>query len=185
MQTDGTVIQVADQGFGASTTLSFKANDLKANTFGYVWYVSQTGTTGGYTVHRYDESTGISYLASGAGGIKVSPTPDGYAWIVTSSQKIQKYDGSTWTTVSGAAQDIVIGLDGVPVILSTVALYSGWIVQRYVPSTSSWFSLIGMEAIKFTLDGYNQVYLISGGYGVYRWKGKKSNMCPCKFLSDF
>ena len=96
VQTDGTVIKVASQGFGVSTTLLFKANDIKANTFGHVWYVSQTSTTpGDYTVYQYNESTGLSTLASGTGAAKVAPTPDGYAWIVTSSHVIKKYDGST------------------------------------------------------------------------------------------
>ena len=183
VQADGTVIKVTNQGFGAPTTLSFKASDLKANTFGYVCYVSQTTTTGGYTVYQYDESIGSSTLISGGGGVKISPTPDGYAWIVTDSQIIQKYDGSTWTTISGAAYDIVIGLDGIPVILSTTALFSGWIIQRYVPSISSWFSLITLEALKFALDGSNQVYLITSVYDIFRWKGTTSNMCPGTLLA--
>ena len=126
IQYDLTVIKIANQGKGASSTLSFKANDLKATPNGNIWYVSTTTTSGGYTVYKYDESTGTNTLLPGTGAVKVGPSPDGNAWIVNSAGTILKYDGSSWKTVSGAtAKDIVVGSDGLPGIMTQTALYSG------------------------------------------------------------
>lgn len=187
IQSDGTVIKVSSQGFGTATTLTFKASDLKANTFGQVWYVSQTAVSGGLgnTVYMYNETTDVSTLVNSNGATKISPSPDGYAWLINSNLVIQRYNGATWTTFSGAGYDIVVGLDGNPNIMSTTAYINGWLIQRWNPTTSSWFSLVGMDAINFAVDGYNQIYIVTYSYDIMRWKGTPTNICPCKFILKF
>lgn len=158
--------------------------DIKVSSGGHVWYATATATTGGYTVVRFNMSTNTNTLMPNIGAMKVGPSPDGYAWIVTNSGTIKKYDGSSWVTMPGGATDVVVGSDGVPVILSNVtSTLGGYTVQRWNSTTSTWYTLDGIGGISISLDEYNTPYVVTPDFQVFRLKGKMSRLCPGKLLS--
>ena len=69
-------------------------NDIKVGSNNDIWYISNTITTDGYAVYKYDEGTGTSTLIAGTGGVRVGVAPDGNAWIVTTSGSIRRWIGA-------------------------------------------------------------------------------------------
>ena len=157
--------------------------EFKSSTTGQVWYLSATNAVNGYTVYKFDTPTKTSTLVPSNGAVKIGPSPDGNAWIVTSSGTIQKYDGTSWITLSGVASDIIVESDGIPVILTKAPspYGGGYTVQRWSSNTSTWADLAGIGGIALTVDGLNTPYIVTSSYEVYRLRGSLSNICPSKF----
>ena len=166
--------------------IGYSGFDFKASTSNQVWFVSTTATTGGYTIYKWNNAASTATLVPGAGGVKIGPSPDGYAYIVTSSGTIQKYNGASWVTMTGTASDIIVGSDGIPIILTqTVSSYGGKTVQRWNPNTSTWTTLDGIGGVALAVDGRNTPYVITSTYNVYRLKGQVSNICPSIITLSF
>ena len=152
--------------------------DIKANINGNVWYVSVTPAPNGYTIYKYDPQSGISTPIPSTGAYKIAPSPDGTAWLMDSLGNIQKYDGFSWINMPGKAFDIIVGIDGVPLILTQDYTAEGWTVQRWSPTSNSWIDLPGIGGIALAIDGYNTPYIVTVSNQVYRLKGHISDICP-------
>lgn len=152
--------------------------DIKASTTAQVWFVSKIAISDGYIVYRYDYQTKQSTFIESNGALKIGPSPDGNAWITTKSQAIQKYNGTSWTTMPGSGTQIVVGSDGVPVILTNNYTSLGYTVQRWNSSSYSWNNLTGIQGTSIALDVYNTPYVVTGDHQVYRLKGNISTICP-------
>ena len=165
------------------TNLAITGFDIKISSNNQIWYVSTTATTGGYAIYKYSAGASLSISVPGAGAVKVGPSPDGNAWIVTNSGAIQRYNGTGWMLMPGNASEIVVGADGIPVILTqTVSLYGGFAVQKWNSTNSSWTTLDGIGGISIAVDEVNTIYVVTNTYDLYRLKGNMSYLCPSKLL---
>ena len=163
--------------------LGISGSDIKVSAINnHIWYLSTTTVTDGYAVYKYDESSGSSTLMPGVGAIKVAPTPDGNAWIITQSGIIKKYDGSSWTTMPGSATEIIVGSDSLPVIITKMSTTDGNTVQKWKSTSSTWTDLSGIGAIAIAVDKYNTPYIVTNGKEIYRLKGHISDICPSKHI---
>jgi len=143
--------------------------DVKVGSNNDVWFTTNTAAAGGYTIKTYDITTLTSTIVTGA-AVKVAPTPDGKAWIVTDTGDIKQWDGTSWNSRPGSARDIIVGNDGIPFIVSTISRNGAYEIMKWNDTQSQWVTLEGIEGISMALDNRNNPYIIAGNYSVYRPK---------------
>jgi len=152
--------------------------DVKVGSNNHVWIVTASLATGGYQIKKYDASTTTSTIIPG-GAIKIAPTPDGNAWGINSISNIMRWDGSSWSQVPGTARDIVVGNDGIPLIVSTVSSSTGYEIHKWNETLNQWVVLDGIQGVLITLDSRGNPYVVTADYKVYRpMRGVLLDFCP-------
>jgi len=156
------------------------ARDIKVGNTGYVWYISNTPTTGGYEIVMLYDVNGLGSQIIPGGATKVAPTYDNKAFIITDTNNIKYWDGSTWIDYPGQAQDIVVGSDGIPWIVSMVSTNGGYFIMKWDAGGQAWKSLEGIGGVFIALDSRDNPYIVSDNNIVYRPKGVLWNFCRSK-----
>lgn len=161
------------------TFLNIYGNDLKVSSNDQIWYIGNDlyNTLHPYSIYKY--TNGVSTVANGA-AVKVAAAPDGTSWVVNSPGQVWKGDVIGYTMVTGGAKafDIIIGSDGVPVIVSQVETEGGYEIQKWDGVNSQWVTIEGIGGIVVTLDSENNPYVVTKTFSVYRLRGIVTTYCP-------
>jgi len=169
-----------NQGNSGPWTQFGSCYDVKVGGDNHVWFTTNTSATGGNVIGIYNETTTLTSTLGTGGAVKVAPTADGKAWIVTDTGDIKEWDGISWNSRPGSARDIIVGNDGIPFIVSTIPRNGAYEIMKWNDTQNAWETLEGIEGISMTLDNRNNPYIIAGNYSVYRPKGVLLNFCPSK-----
>lgn len=139
------------------------ATDIGVGASGVVWIVTNTPTSGGYTIRR---KNGGTWTTIPGGATRVAVDPSGNAWVVDSYNAIRRWTGTTWVQMPGTATDIGIGADGSVWIVGATPTPGGFIVYRW--NGASW-SLIPGGAKRIAVDPAGNAWITADDFTIWRW----------------
>lgn len=111
----GTIFYWSGSGFTQVPTGT--ARDIGVGANGAVWIVGTSTVPGGYAIYKW---SGSAWTPEPGGAVNIDVGPDGTPWIVNSSQQVEKWTGSGWSSpYPGLASGISVGADGTTWIVGT------------------------------------------------------------------
>ena len=171
----GSVYRRSHSGGSWTQQNNCNAYDMKIGSGDHMWFI---GIYAGGPKKAYKwNSASNQPIDSGEEAVKVGVTVEGNAWIVKSNGDIKSFDGTSWTSVVGKANDIIIGSDNKPIIVSQDVADEGFVIKKW-RNDGSWEVLSGIGGVRLALDDLDQVYVITNNNEVYRENGKLSVFCP-------
>lgn len=147
------------------------ATDVGVGANGTVWIITNTASSGNYTIKRYNGSTWSTMPGL---AVRIAVDPSGNAWVVNAAGQIYSWQSSTssWTLMPGAARDIGIGADG-----------SVWVVSPDSPNgtTYRWngsnWTYVSGAGVRLAVDETGNPWVIASDGSIWRYSaGSFSNV---------
>jgi hypothetical protein len=101
--------------------------------------------------------------------VRIDVHPDGNPWIVNSSNRIYRWNGSQWIQLPGEATEIGIGKDGSVFILGKSSISGGHKVLKWTGST--WLQYPG-AAVAIDVDTAGRPWIVNSAGNISRWDGQ-------------
>jgi hypothetical protein len=139
---------------------------IGANGSVFITDTTTVSPTGGFRVLKWNGSNWD--IMPGAAGVRVAVDPSGTPWIVNKSNLIYKYNGSTWTPLTGQATDIGIGADGSVYIVSAtfVSPSGGYRISKW--NGSGWTATVSGAGINISVDPNGHPWTVNASELIYR-----------------
>ncbi len=153
------------------TVTGAKATDVGVGADGTVYVVGDDSvSTGGYGIYKVD-SCGCRHRLTDVGAIRVAVSPQGIPWVVTKSNLIFRYNGSTWDQMPGTATDIGIGADGSVFIISNqpASVTGGFAIMKW--NGSNWTMMPDCAGIHIAVDPHGVPWVVNKSNIVFQYGG--------------
>jgi hypothetical protein len=153
------------------TVVQGKALDVGVGADGTVYVVGDDSVTmGGYGIYRVD-SCGCRHRLPDVGAFRVAVSPQGIPWVVTKSNLIYKYNGSSWNQMPGTATDIGIGADGSVFIIGTefATITGGNTIEKW--NGSGWTKMVDCAGVHIAVDPAGTPWVVNKSNIVFQYGG--------------
>lgn len=153
------------------TVVQGKATDVGVGADGTVYVVGDDSVSaGGYAIYKLD-SCGCRRRLPDVGAIRVAVSPQGIPWVVTKSNLIFKYNGTSWDQMPGTATDIGIGADGSVFIIGTefATITGGNIIEKW--NGSGWTKMADCAGIHIAVDPTGTPWVVNESNIVFQYGG--------------
>lgn len=135
---------------------------------GQMWILGTDKVQGGFQVYQRKTPTDARsantfvWNKSNLGAVKLAVNAQGFPWAVDSANKIWRFDGNSWTQVTGAAVSIGCGGDG-----STWIIGTDNNVYKWVEATKSWNQITG-TGVAITVDRLGFAWVLDNKGNIFR-----------------
>lgn len=129
------------------------------------WVIGTSATTGGFSIHRWDES---SWTRVSGGAVRIGGTYSN-PWIINDVNQIFRWTGSTWQSIPGAAFDVADGW-----VIGTSATSGGFQIYRW--NGSGWTLMPG-GAVRIG-GTYTTPWIVNNLNQIFRWTGSSWQWIP-------
>jgi len=152
------------------TQLPGTGTDIGIGANGSVYAINTTlvSPTGGYQVVKWNTSTSNWDIVPGGAGVRIAVDATGMPWVVNKSNLIFKYNGSTWTQVTGTATDIGIGgYNSIYIVGTTlVSPTGGYRISKW--NGSGWTDTASGAGVNIAVDWMGHPWAVNASNLIYR-----------------
>ncbi|TWI99897.1 Ig-like protein group 2 [Mucilaginibacter frigoritolerans] len=147
-----------------------KGSDIGIGADSAVYIVgADTLSTGGHSVFQLVGNTFVKLPDCGA--VRVAVSPQGLPWVITQSNLILRYNGTSWDQLPGTGTDIGIGADGSVFIIGTlnVSPTGGFNIMKW--NGTGWDTLPECAGVRIAVSPQGIPWVVNKSNIVYQYTG--------------